>query len=344
MERLAGQKIHNRESLARQMELISQARKLIYDVGRKNMKNTLVSLILLTAVSAFAEELRMPSSVRYEILSPQVYRFTISGLLPKGPPHGESTSQQDADKREYSSDGIDYEEILFLSISTNCTNFTTDLQAKTISFVLSNHLTNVVQVVNDLARWRKIPFWEELLMRDEQSVRGCAITYTLSNVSSNKPDVTGLEWKPIPRDTTFRVPFRYAKDTLGSLVFNRSAGLCIFGHNCFGLRICESSGKWFWEDTDNVYGNCLLAVCDMNEDGVDEILIDRNDHGVTSYLLYVPDFQPLNTPRIELPNSDGVIRGLVFQGNKVLIEFKLDVSTLICVRGSEYMEADPYRK
>ena len=258
------------------------------------MKNALVILILLSVVSAVAEELKMPSAVRYETLSSQSYRVTITGLLPKTPPPDETISQEDSDSQQDPwkslQDPFDFvpdkqendlddssdadkrrglgesqrgpfgiaagkqdaglnesvlEELFYSCIRSDCTNFTTDLQAKTLSFVLTNHLTNVVQVVNDLARWRKIPFWEELLMRDEKSASGCTITYKLSDVSRNKPNLAGLELKPVPNDAVVRFPFRYAKDTLGFLVFNRSTGHCIMGENCFSLRICEPSGNGF---------------------------------------------------------------------------------------------------
>lgn len=59
--------------------------------------------------------------------------------------------------------------------------------------------------------------------------------------------------------------------------------------NRFAMRILDANGQCLWCDEDNVYAVCSVAIVDLQENGVDEVVVSRSDHGKTDTLVFVRD-------------------------------------------------------
>ncbi len=79
---------------------------------------------------------------------------------------------------------------------------------------------------------------------------------------------------------------RYAKETTGILKFTKTVPLCM-DYSRYAMRIFNGNGNRFvWEDLDHIYGIFRTAIFDFDGDGVDEIVVIREDHGHVAILVF----------------------------------------------------------
>lgn len=69
------------------------------------------------------------------------------------------------------------------------------------------------------------------------------------------------------------------------LRFNTMASKCMC-HKRFAMRVYNATGKWVWQELDEVYGKCDVYVGDVNDDGKDDIVIRRESHDPARVLLW----------------------------------------------------------
>jgi hypothetical protein len=80
---------------------------------------------------------------------------------------------------------------------------------------------------------------------------------------------------------------RYAIGKVGEVRFNKTVALCMC-HSRFAMRIFDAEQGYVWEDVDNVYGSFVTMVFDFQGDGIDEIVILREDHDKGVVLVFSP--------------------------------------------------------
>jgi hypothetical protein len=109
-------------------------------------------------------------------------------------------------------------------------------------------------------------------------------TYTVSQ--SGK--VERIEWPDhsvMSRKPEAEHAINYGKGDAGSLKFNPSTAYCMC-HSRYAMRLFDETGEYVWENQDNVYGNHYPVVYDFQNDGIDEIVIFREDHSDESLLIF----------------------------------------------------------
>ena len=71
----------------------------------------------------------------------------------------------------------------------------------------------------------------------------------------------------------------------GTLRLDKVCAFCMC-HDRFAMRIYMGDNLYIWEDTSNAYSVCSTRVIDIDGDGMDDILMLRNDHGKCHLFVY----------------------------------------------------------
>lgn len=236
------------------------------------MKTGILVVIFIALLSSgYADGNIMPSTFKEVMLSDNSYEYIISKFIVC-----KEWGKSDSSVTSYS-------ESLMQSSIPECTKVKVDLKKDEIKFYTKSHFNNPSEVINVIAATGAlVPYWDELLARDSKSKNYIPDLYYLDD----KVTSFGMyiyDWKRIPKDTPIKIPFRYEKGKIGILVFNRTVNYCVC-HNRFAMRVYDETGRFIWEDLDNIYGGCLIAIHEM--DDVDEMIIYRDDHGEIEFLIY----------------------------------------------------------
>ena len=85
----------------------------------------------------------------------------------------------------------------------------------------------------------------------------------------------------------YQLNITYSKNKTGQVRINRR-----IGHNRNALRIFDENNQFVWENLNNVSGIVRPAVIDIDEDGLDEIIIYKNDHGQNYILIFSSKKKP----------------------------------------------------
>ena len=80
------------------------------------------------------------------------------------------------------------------------------------------------------------------------------------------------------------IPLRFNNEETVSVKFNKHSPFCMV-EDRYALRIFNSENEYIWEDTLNVFGAYCPLVFDFNKDGIDEIVMYRQEHGIIALLL-----------------------------------------------------------
>ena len=56
-------------------------------------------------------------------------------------------------------------------------------------------------------------------------------------------------------------------------------------HHRFALRLLNEEGEVLWMDTVSLYADCKIAIHDLDNDGADEIVVERINHGRKKQML-----------------------------------------------------------
>jgi hypothetical protein len=108
--------------------------------------------------------------------------------------------------------------------------------------------------------------------------------YTLRQVGK----VERIEWPDhsvMSREPESEHVLKYDKGSGGTLKFNPSTAYCMC-HSRYAMRVFDESGEFIWDNQDKMYGDYYPLVFDFQNDGIDEIIIFREDHGEESLLIF----------------------------------------------------------
>ncbi len=118
----------------------------------------------------------------------------------------------------------------------------------------------------------------------ENSLRYNDKTYYLETVGERIP----VTWDEVERER-HKAPeiaaLRYATGRAGTVRFNKAGWHC----QCcpqYAMRVFDDQENFIWEDVSNVFGRYYPMVVDFRGDGVDDIVVFREEHGMPSILVY----------------------------------------------------------
>ncbi len=182
-----------------------------------------------------------------------------------------------------------YLDTLYARELPNCVRANFSLVNRELRFETTAPVTNLPTVINGLAHeGRDIPYWIELVEREHRSSSYSKDLYSLVAVSklidATNAVPSGLVWHDVFHSTPVNLTIRYAVNKTGTLRFNPSTGFCKC-HNRFAMRIYGEGNQWIWENMDDTYARCKVALRDSDNDGVDEIMIIRDNHNSEHHLL-----------------------------------------------------------
>ena len=233
-------------------------------------KGTIVLASLLAAAMCALSAEPLPHSIRMVTRPDGTCDYTITGVFTNG-------FAAVSKRRNF----IDH----YVDMIPNCTTANLSLVTREMYFHTSAPVLNLCSVVNKLARMGDLPYWEELVLRDRRSPAFSDSLYRLASIThaTVKADTT-LRWENIYLDQPTSLRVRYDKDKTGTLRFDRSTAYCM-ACDRFTMRLVDAKGQSIWEDIENVYADCKVAVTDEDNDAVDEIVIHRNDHNFKIHTL-----------------------------------------------------------
>lgn len=97
-----------------------------------------------------------------------------------------------------------------------------------------------------------------------------------------------LDWpehEVMSREPDLEQDVRCDKGAPATLKCTESTAYCTC-HSRYAMRIFDGDENSIWEDQPNTYGNIYPIVYDFDEDGVDEIVVFREDHGEEAVLVF----------------------------------------------------------
>ncbi len=118
----------------------------------------------------------------------------------------------------------------------------------------------------------------------EYSLRYNDNTYYLETVGERLP----VTWDEVERErhkTPEIAALRYTPGRAGTVRFNKAGWHC----QCcpqYAMRVFDWQDTFIWEDVSNVFGRYYPMVVDFQGDGVDEIVVYREEHDDASILVY----------------------------------------------------------
>ncbi len=118
----------------------------------------------------------------------------------------------------------------------------------------------------------------------EYSLRYNDNTYVLETLGERIP----VAWDEIKKErhkTPEIAALRYATRRAGTVRFNKAGWHC----QCcpqYAMRVFDDQENFIWEDVSNVFGRYYPVVVDFQGDGVDEIVVYREEHHDASILVY----------------------------------------------------------
>ncbi len=78
---------------------------------------------------------------------------------------------------------------------------------------------------------------------------------------------------------------RYAPGKKGVVRFNKAASYCMCCPQ-YAMRVFDRNDRFIWEEVNDVFGEYYPMVLDFQGDGVDEIVVYREEHGKASILVF----------------------------------------------------------
>lgn len=258
----------------------------------KALRPALVSLILIGSVIVAGEELpkperkieHLPKSITYQKRADGKHAYSVAGIYNASERSKKEQIRTDAqrekdDKNPFGPlDLSDYPESIYQGTIPDCDEVEADFPNRVLRFTTSRKLPfdELAKVIDEMARiGGDLPYWDELEARDiGQSSAYSAENYEISTPKDEFP--SGLAWFLVPDrkvSTPIKIDFFQ-----GTLLFIPSTAHCMV-HSRFSIRILDPNGLVLWEDDKTALADVRFALADIDQDGLHEILLIRDDHG-----------------------------------------------------------------
>ncbi len=224
---------------------------------------------------------KLPAAVVHQVEAEDRHVYTISGLMT------DRMAEIIKMRRKERDEGIkSFEKSISRQIQ-DCTEAAIDMDAGTCT----------VRVPRELKGWEIAymmdcmafsggggPYWVELeargLAKSEEFAEG---RYTLLDDAEEFPD--GMAWFQAPRCDSFSTPLMVGPDSQGRLLVTPVTESCMC-HSRYAIRVLDAGDRVLWLDEKSFKGALRVALSDVDGDGVHEICIHRDDHGVeTKHLI-----------------------------------------------------------
>ncbi|QJE95007.1 hypothetical protein [Luteolibacter luteus] len=161
----------------------------------------------------------------------------------------------------------------------DCEHLSLNRAARKCSFTTTRELPweELAATIDEMARkGGEIPYWSELEARDLPTSEKTDLVYKISRHSAEPPE--GAEWITIPKAEGFDTEISLPANIKGRILIVPSTAMCMC-HSRYSFRILDQEGKVVWRDDREAYGSIQVAVTDIDRDGTEEILLERDDHG-----------------------------------------------------------------
>lgn len=160
-----------------------------------------------------------------------------------------------------------------------CSSFQLERAARRCRFITTRELSSeeLVKTIDELARiGGEVPYWAELEARDLPKSSKGGNVYQIVRQSGEFPEEA--EWIPIPKAKRYEAEISLPEGAKGRLLIVPSTAFCMC-HSRYCIRILDHEGKVTWQEDREAYGGMHIAIADLDKDGVQEVMIERDDHG-----------------------------------------------------------------
>jgi hypothetical protein len=141
--------------------------------------------------------------------------------------------------------------------------------------------TELAYALNQMARDNgEMPYWLEIEARDLP--KSPTFHPDRFKVTKLKELPKGLAWFGAPEESVLQLPLELLPLSLGRLHVTPSTAHCM-AHSRFALRVLDEAGKVIWQEDTLAFATSEFAVADVDEDGMHEVYLRRNDHGTEEY-------------------------------------------------------------
>ncbi|HRQ90093.1 MAG TPA: hypothetical protein PLA50_14940 [Bacteroidia bacterium] len=265
----------------------------------KALRPALVSLILIgsgIAVLSVADEEspkperkieHLPKSITYQKRADGKHAYSVAGIYNASERRIKESQRGIDDENPFGPlDPSIYPESIYQKIIPDCDEVKADFPNRVLRFTTSRELPydELAKVIDELAMGGDLPYWGELEARDiGQSPAYSAENYEISTPKEEFP--SGLAWFAVPRDRKISTSIHIDPWDQGTLLFIPSTGIihstgpCMVVHPRFSIRILDPDGLVLWEDDETALADVRFALADIDQDGLHEILLVRDDHG-----------------------------------------------------------------
>jgi hypothetical protein len=179
------------------------------------------------------------------------------------------------------SDTLDYYKYLL----PECFELKLDEKKQVVTFSTKRELTTteLAEALNHMAADSgEMPYWLEVEARDLPKSPTFRPDYF--KVTKLKELPKGLAWFGAPTKAVLQLPLELLPLSIGTLHVTPSTAHCM-AHSRFALRVLDEAGKVIWQEDTLALATSEFAVADVDEDGVHEVYLRRNDHGKVDFFL-----------------------------------------------------------
>ncbi len=224
---------------------------------------------------------KLPAAVVHQVEAEDRHVYTISGLMTDRMAEGIERRRKERDE------GIkSFEKSISRQIH-GCTEAAIDMDAGTCTIRVPRELKGweIAYMMDCMAfSGGGGPYWVELeareLAKSKEFAEDC---YTLLDDAEELPD--SMAWFQVPRCDSFSMPLMVGPGLQGRFLVTPVTESCMC-HSRYAIRVLDAEDRVLWLDEKSFKGALRVALSDVDGDGVHEICIHRDDHGVgTKYLI-----------------------------------------------------------